>query len=65
MIRGILIAMAVIAVGCQSDPKTSDSSSATGSQTCCVYCETGKPCGNSCISKDKTCNKGVGCACAK
>ncbi len=31
---------------------------------CCMYCRTGKPCGNSCISRDKTCHQPPGCACA-
>lgn len=31
--------------------------------TCCKICRKGKACGNSCISKDKTCHKGKGCAC--
>ena len=30
---------------------------------CCKRCSTGKPCGDSCISRSKTCNKGPGCAC--
>lgn len=30
---------------------------------CCRVCQTGKACGNSCIARDKTCHKGVGCAC--
>jgi hypothetical protein len=30
---------------------------------CCKVCTTGKACGNSCISKDFTCNVGPGCAC--
>jgi hypothetical protein len=32
-------------------------------QVCCKVCSKGKACGDSCISKDKTCNKGPGCAC--
>jgi hypothetical protein len=31
--------------------------------SCCRYCSVGKPCGDSCISLDKNCNKGPGCAC--
>jgi hypothetical protein len=36
-------------------------------QTCCKYCDPAKskPCGDSCISLTKTCNKGTGCACRK
>lgn len=30
---------------------------------CCKTCRKGKACGNSCISRDKSCRKGVGCAC--
>lgn len=33
--------------------------------SCCKYCSTGKPCGDSCIARDKVCHKPVGCACAK
>jgi hypothetical protein len=30
---------------------------------CCAICDTGKACGNSCISRAKQCHKGRGCAC--
>ncbi|MBK1625207.1 hypothetical protein CKO32_16735 [Afifella marina DSM 2698] len=30
---------------------------------CCKHCSKGKPCGNSCIARNKTCHKGPGCAC--
>jgi hypothetical protein len=30
---------------------------------CCRVCTTGKACGNSCISRSKTCRKPSGCAC--
>ncbi|MVA97979.1 hypothetical protein GN330_12060 [Nitratireductor sp. CAU 1489] len=33
------------------------------SSGCCKVCTTGKPCGNSCISRSYTCRKGGGCAC--
>ena len=33
------------------------------SQACCKQCSKGKACGNSCISRAKSCNKGSGCAC--
>jgi hypothetical protein len=33
------------------------------SQYCCKVCTTGKACGNSCISRSKTCHKIGGCAC--
>ena len=32
-------------------------------QSCCKLCRKGKACGDSCISKSKTCRKGPGCAC--
>ena len=37
--------------------------SATQARTCCKICKKGKACGNSCISRSKTCHKGPGCAC--
>ena len=30
---------------------------------CCKVCDKGKACGDSCISRDKQCHKGRGCAC--
>jgi hypothetical protein len=30
---------------------------------CCMICDEGKSCGNSCISRAKTCHKGRGCSC--
>lgn len=30
---------------------------------CCKICRKGKACGDSCISRSKTCHKGPGCAC--
>ena len=33
------------------------------SGVCCKTCTTGKACGDSCISRDKTCRVGSGCAC--
>ena len=30
---------------------------------CCRVCTKGKACGDSCISKSKTCHKAPGCAC--
>ena len=32
-------------------------------RSCCRVCTTGKACGDSCISRSKTCHKGAGCAC--
>lgn len=30
---------------------------------CCKICRKGKACGDSCIARDKKCNKPPGCAC--
>jgi hypothetical protein len=35
----------------------------TGAKKCCKVCTVGKPCGDTCISKDYTCHVGPGCAC--
>ncbi len=35
----------------------------SASSECCKVCRKGKACGDSCISKSKTCNVGAGCAC--
>ncbi len=32
-------------------------------QGCCKHCSAGKPCGDSCIARNKTCHVGPGCAC--
>lgn len=34
-----------------------------GGGRCCKVCHRGKPCGDSCISAGKACNKPPGCAC--
>ena len=33
------------------------------SHSCCVYCDKGIPCGNSCISSNYSCHSPPGCAC--
>ena len=33
------------------------------SAACCKHCRKGKACGDSCISKSKSCHVGKGCAC--
>lgn len=33
------------------------------SKACCRVCKKGKPCGDGCIAKNKTCRKEPGCAC--
>lgn len=32
-------------------------------RVCCKYCDRGKPCGDTCIARNKTCRVGRGCAC--
>ena len=29
----------------------------------CVTCTSGKPCGDSCIARERSCSAGAGCAC--
>jgi hypothetical protein len=36
---------------------------AVAQQGCCKICTRGKACGNTCISQDKVCHVGRGCAC--
>jgi len=36
---------------------------AIAQQGCCKVCTIGKACGNTCISRDKQCHVGRGCAC--
>lgn len=35
----------------------------TAERRCCRVCTTGKPCGNSCIARNRTCRQPPGCAC--
>ena len=44
-----------------STSESNDESSS--SDRCCRKCVKGKPCGDSCISRDKECHKPPGCAC--
>ncbi|RKI09809.1 hypothetical protein D7Y15_23205 [Corallococcus sp. AB030] len=51
-------------VGAASRDDLSGDSARSGVGGCCKYCGSdSKPCGDSCISLDKTCHKGPGCAC--
>lgn len=42
-----------------------DETSSAGfiAERCCKVCTTGKACGDTCISRDKDCHVGPGCAC--
>jgi hypothetical protein len=44
-------------------PNDPDSGWQSAPQECCRVCHKGKACGDSCISRSKTCHKGPGCAC--
>jgi hypothetical protein len=44
-----------------SAPLVSGCKDSTG--PCCKTCRTGKPCGDTRISKSETCHVGAGCAC--
>jgi hypothetical protein len=60
----ILAAAASIIIGPSAlSPCGSAVFAATGSYACCKVCKKGKACGDSCISRDKECHKGPGCAC--
>jgi hypothetical protein len=37
---------------------------AGASSVCCRYCNTGQPCGDTCIATEAVCSKPPGCACA-
>lgn len=39
-------------------------SEAPAGAACCKRCKKGKPCGDTCIARNKTCHVGRGCACA-
>lgn len=46
-----------------NNPSSSNNPPSSNSDSCCRHCSSGKPCGDSCISRDKTCSKPSGCAC--
>lgn len=60
---------AVLALGAFTGPATLNNCApnslfaAQAQTTCCKVCRKGKACGDSCISREKTCHKGKGCAC--
>jgi hypothetical protein len=62
-IRLVLPVVACLALGASVPSLTACSDSPTGS-SCCRTCRMGKPCGDTCIDLDKTCNTPGGCACA-
>lgn len=46
-----------------AEPYAEENGVETRAIACCKVCTTGQACGDSCISWDKTCHKGPGCAC--
>jgi hypothetical protein len=54
---------AVVPIPQNNQTQPTISSAPSGNQTCCKVCSSGKACGDSCISKSKTCTKPPGCAC--
>lgn len=55
---GLLFAIGIVAC---DDCETKGSGP---SSTCCKVCKDSKPCGDSCIAINQTCQVGPGCACA-
>jgi len=47
----------------ESSSNVNGDSGSSNSDRCCRKCVKGKPCGDSCISRDKKCHKPPGCAC--
>ena len=58
-----LIVAASLAVGPAGISCSAPAWGASGIAGCCKICSKGKACGDSCISRDKECHKGKGCAC--
>jgi len=54
------LALATASLSVSAAPMCGTAFAATG---CCKTCKAGKACGDSCISRDKECKKGKGCAC--
>lgn len=50
-------------LGLLETPTSPAASSCVQRSKCCMVCSKGKACGDSCISRNKTCHKGRGCAC--
>lgn len=60
----MLIALASLAFGPSAViPCSAAAFAASPTSACCKVCKKGKACGDSCISQDKQCHKGPGCAC--
>lgn len=58
MLKPLMLACAALML---VGPAGYDACAAAGG--CCKICKAGKACGDSCISAEKECHKGAGCAC--
>jgi hypothetical protein len=66
MIRSIAIVIAATALTLLSPTSSralQPQAACAAEQGCCKICSRGKACGNTCISRDKECHVGRGCAC--
>lgn len=61
--RKILFLIAAAAMTAGPSPFEPCGGAASAQAACCKRCSAGKACGDSCISRDKVCHKGKGCAC--
>lgn len=60
MLRLVFALIALLCAACPED----DNTSASGGPGCCKVCgNDAKPCGDSCIAREKDCHKVGGCAC--
>jgi len=48
---------------CSCGPLFAPGPKSPSGETCCTYCDSGKPCGDKCISRSRTCYENSGCAC--
>ena len=61
---GLVTALTVAVAGPRvHEEAIADGAACIPADQCCAVCDKGKACGNSCISRAKTCHKGRGCAC--
>jgi len=62
----MMLLAATIGTSCEVDPGCIDQTGqpAYCESDCGKVCENSKPCGDSCISVNQTCNVGPGCACS-
>lgn len=61
--RGVLLGI-VFALGIVSCDECDTEDGGGPGSTCCRVCKDSKPCGDSCIARNQTCNVGPGCACS-